>query len=150
MSPTGDLLVTSIFLGEVSPRACSGAFMCCTGMAQSQGQHTLWGNKIVYCGCCPLRLPLGACPVLFVCLLGPALSSSFASWGMPCPLRLPLGDLFWPPLCSQAPGRRFSLAVSEIALQWPELAPSLMNLAQLNESVLGIVFLCTTRVMAHE
>jgi hypothetical protein len=45
MSPTGDLLVTLIFLGEVSSRACSGAFMCCTGMAQRQGQHTLWGNK---------------------------------------------------------------------------------------------------------
>ena len=45
--PTGGLLVTSIFLGEVSSRACSGAFTCCTGMAQSQGQHTLWGNRIL-------------------------------------------------------------------------------------------------------
>ena len=40
MSPTGDLLVTSIFAGEVSSRACSGAFMCCAGMALSQWQHT--------------------------------------------------------------------------------------------------------------
>ena len=45
MSPTGDLLVTSIFAGEVSSRACSGAFMCCAGMALSQWQHTLWGNR---------------------------------------------------------------------------------------------------------
>ena len=42
MSPTGDLLVTSIFSGEMSSRACSGAFMCCAGMALSQWQHTLW------------------------------------------------------------------------------------------------------------
>ena len=41
MSPTGDLLVT-IFAGEVSSRACSGAFMCCAGMALSQWQHTPW------------------------------------------------------------------------------------------------------------
>ena len=45
MSPTGDLLVTSIFAGEVSSRACSGAFMCCAGMALNQWQHTLWGNR---------------------------------------------------------------------------------------------------------
>ena len=45
MSPTGDLLVTSIFSGEVSPRACSVALKCCTGIAQSWGQHTLWGNS---------------------------------------------------------------------------------------------------------
>ena len=45
MSPTGDLLVTSIFAVEVSSRACSGAFMCCAGMALSQWQHTLWGNR---------------------------------------------------------------------------------------------------------
>ena len=45
MSPTGDLLVTSIFSGEVSSRACSGALECCTGIAQSWGQHTLWGNS---------------------------------------------------------------------------------------------------------
>ena len=45
MFPTGDLLVTSIFAGEVSSRACSGAFMCCAGMALSQWQHTLWGNR---------------------------------------------------------------------------------------------------------
>ena len=48
MSPTGDLLVTSIFAGEVSSRACSGAFMCCAGMALSQWQHTLWGNRKRY------------------------------------------------------------------------------------------------------
>ena len=48
MSPTGDLLVTSIFAGEVSSRACSGAFMCCAGMALSQWQHTLWGNRKIY------------------------------------------------------------------------------------------------------
>lgn len=30
----------------MSSRACSGALACCTGMAQSRGQHTLWGNKI--------------------------------------------------------------------------------------------------------
>ena len=48
MSPTGDLLVTSIFAGEVSSRACSGAFMCCAGMALSQWQHTLWGNTKIY------------------------------------------------------------------------------------------------------
>ena len=48
MSPTGDLLVTSILAGEVSSRACSGAFMCCAGMALSQWQHTLWGNRKIY------------------------------------------------------------------------------------------------------
>ena len=48
MSPTGDLLVTSIFAGEVSSRACSGAFLCCAGMALSQWQHTLWGNRKIY------------------------------------------------------------------------------------------------------
>ena len=48
MSPTGDLLVTSICAGEVSSRACSGAFMCCAGMALSQWQHTLWGNRKIY------------------------------------------------------------------------------------------------------
>ena len=48
MSPTGDLLVASIFAGEVSSRACSGAFMCCAGMALSQWQHTLWGNRKIY------------------------------------------------------------------------------------------------------
>ena len=48
MSPTGDLLVTSIFAGEVSSRACFGAFMCCAGMALSQWQHTLWGNRKIY------------------------------------------------------------------------------------------------------
>ena len=47
--PTGGLLVTSIFLGAVSSRACSGACKCCTGMAQSQGQHTLWGNSSYSC-----------------------------------------------------------------------------------------------------
>ena len=47
--PTGGLLVTSIFLGAVSSRACSGACKCCTGMAQSQGQHTLWGNSSFFC-----------------------------------------------------------------------------------------------------
>ena len=41
MSPTGDLLVTSIFAGEVSSRACSG-------MALSQWRHTLWGNRKIY------------------------------------------------------------------------------------------------------
>ena len=35
MSPTGDLLVTFIFLGEVSFRACSEAFMCYTRLAHS-------------------------------------------------------------------------------------------------------------------
>ena len=45
MSPTGDLLVTSIFAGEVSSWACPGAFTCCAGMALSQWQHTLWGNN---------------------------------------------------------------------------------------------------------
>ena len=45
MSPTGDLLFTSIFAGEVSSWACSGAFMCSAGMALSQWQHTLWGNR---------------------------------------------------------------------------------------------------------
>ena len=48
MSPTGDLLVTSIFAGEVPSRACSGAFMCCAGMALSQWQHTRWGNRKRY------------------------------------------------------------------------------------------------------
>ena len=48
MSPTGDLLVTSIFAGEVSSRACSGACKCCAGMALSQWQHTLWGNRKIY------------------------------------------------------------------------------------------------------
>ena len=46
MSPTGDLLVTSIFAGEVSSWACSGAFTCCAGMALGQWQHTLWGNRL--------------------------------------------------------------------------------------------------------
>ena len=48
MSPTGDLLVTSIFAGEVFSWACLGAFMCCAGMALSQWQHTLWGNCWIY------------------------------------------------------------------------------------------------------
>ena len=43
MSPTGDLLVTSIFAGEVSSWARSEAFTCCAGMAPSQWQHTLLG-----------------------------------------------------------------------------------------------------------
>ena len=43
MSPTGDLLVTSICAGEVSSRACSGAFMCCAGMALSQ-----WQERYIY------------------------------------------------------------------------------------------------------
>ena len=42
------MLVTSILVGEVSSRACSGAFMCCAGMALSQWQHTLWGNRKIY------------------------------------------------------------------------------------------------------
>ena len=46
MSPTGDLLVTLIFLGEVSSWACSEAFTCCARPAHSWRQHTLWGNKI--------------------------------------------------------------------------------------------------------
>ena len=45
MSPTGDLLVTLIFRGAVSSRACSEACACCTGTALCRGQHTLWGNK---------------------------------------------------------------------------------------------------------
>ena len=47
MSPTRDLLVTSIFAGEVSSQDYSGAFMCCAGMALKQWQHTLWGNTEV-------------------------------------------------------------------------------------------------------
>ena len=43
-----DLLVTSIFAGEVSSRACSSTFMCCAGMALSQWQHTLCGNRKIY------------------------------------------------------------------------------------------------------
>ena len=43
MSPTGDLLVTSIFAGEVSSWARSEAFTCCAGIAPSQWQHTLLG-----------------------------------------------------------------------------------------------------------
>ena len=35
MSPTGDLLVTFIFLVEVFFRACSEAFMCYTRLAHS-------------------------------------------------------------------------------------------------------------------
>ena len=48
MSPTGDLLVTSVFAGEVSSSACLGAFMCCAGMALRQWQQTLWGNCWIY------------------------------------------------------------------------------------------------------
>ena len=33
------------FDGEMSPRVYSGTLERCTGMAQSQGQHTLWGNS---------------------------------------------------------------------------------------------------------
>ena len=59
--PTGGLLVTSIFLGAVSSRACSGACKCCTGMAQSQGQHTLWGNSSFFASFLP-------CVCLLACL----------------------------------------------------------------------------------
>ena len=50
MSPTGDLLVTLIFLGEVSSWACSEAFTCCARPAHSWRQHTLWG-KSTKCDC---------------------------------------------------------------------------------------------------
>ena len=44
MSPTGDLIVTFIFHGEVFSWACSGAFMCCTRIALLWLQLALWGN----------------------------------------------------------------------------------------------------------
>ena len=31
--------------GGHTSRACSGAFMCCAGVALSQWQHTAWGKK---------------------------------------------------------------------------------------------------------
>ena len=34
------------FVGEMSPRVHSGTLKCCTGMAQSRGQHTLRGNNL--------------------------------------------------------------------------------------------------------
>ena len=73
--PTGGLLVTSIFLGAVSSRACSGACKCCTGMAQSQGQHTLWGNSSFAvchasdCSFCLVFLLAFSCVFAFSCLV---------------------------------------------------------------------------------
>ena len=44
MSPTGDLHVTFIFLGEVPFWACSEVLACCTSIARRWEQHTLLGN----------------------------------------------------------------------------------------------------------
>jgi hypothetical protein len=41
--------LSHLFLsGEVSPRACSGALACCTGMAHCRAQHTLRGNNMYF------------------------------------------------------------------------------------------------------
>ena len=45
MSPTGDLIVTFIFAGEVFSWACSRVFMCCARTALLWWQLTLWGNS---------------------------------------------------------------------------------------------------------
>ncbi len=45
MSPTGDLIVTSIFVGEMFSWACSGTLMCCASLALFWLQLTLRGNK---------------------------------------------------------------------------------------------------------
>ena len=45
MSPTGDLLVTLIFFGEMYSWACSESLMCCTSMAHCWAQHTHMGNN---------------------------------------------------------------------------------------------------------
>ena len=104
----------SIFLGEVSSRACSGAFMCCTGMAQSQGQHTLWGNKLYICIYIATASQLDEwcsyvpfCSVLPLCF-GLGLTSSLASACFPA-ASLPLlcfllQKLFF---CTLAPGECF-------------------------------------------
>jgi len=47
MSPTGDLIVTSIFAGEMSSWACSGTLMCCASLALFWLQLTLRGNKTI-------------------------------------------------------------------------------------------------------
>jgi len=47
MSPTGDLIVTSIFVGEMSSWACSGTLTCCTSLALFWSQLTLRGNYFV-------------------------------------------------------------------------------------------------------
>ena len=49
MSPTGDLIVTFIFAGEVSSWACSRVFMCCARIALLWLQLTLRGNKMKCC-----------------------------------------------------------------------------------------------------
>jgi hypothetical protein len=68
MSPTGDVLVTSIFCGEVSSRACSGALKCFTGIARSRGQHTLWGNHHCISALCIHSPPLHVCVCVCVCM----------------------------------------------------------------------------------
>ena len=44
MSPTGDLLVTSIFVGEVSSWACLGAFMCSHPQKRIEGKFPFLGH----------------------------------------------------------------------------------------------------------
>ena len=46
MSPTGDLHDTLIFLWGGIPLSLLRTLACCTGMAQSQEQHTLRGNNL--------------------------------------------------------------------------------------------------------
>ena len=119
MSPTGDLLVTSIFLGEVSSRACSGALKCCTGMAQSWGQHTLWGNNYIMisivndissCLQClfsftfyvlwrrqilaPRQAGQGSCGLMDKALLVAILAHDSAKYGGSNPPRI-VTDIFW-------------------------------------------------------
>jgi len=48
MSPTGDSHVTTIFCGEMFPRACSGTLKRRAGTARCQVRRALWGN---ICGC---------------------------------------------------------------------------------------------------
>ena len=54
MFPTGDLLVTWFFIGELACWACSEHLMYCAGMAHCQGQYTHQGNSVCLWHCLAL------------------------------------------------------------------------------------------------